>query len=137
MLRLQGFRNNKRHPFQSSSNLSIRASFCVCRVICTFLSKLWDFFFWFFFCFPPFGGSFQLYLHSSFLYIFSVLWTCINSTMRYCDPWKITRLTNEAANSLSMRLVGNFSDTSTFPKTSYVIFTKIWFRILYKQLHRK
>ena len=57
--------------------------------------------------------------------------------MRYCDPWKITRLTNEAANSLSMRLVGNFSDTSTFPKTSYVIFTKIWFRILYKQLHRK
>lgn len=26
------------HPFQSSPNLSIRASFCVCRVICTFLS---------------------------------------------------------------------------------------------------
>ena len=91
----------------------------------------------FFFWFPSIWWQFPI-ICTQLLFIYNIFGTMNMHRLHYevCDPQKITRSTNEAANSLLMRLVAKFLDTSTFPKTSYVIFTKIWFRILYEQLHR-
>ena len=51
-VRLTSFHKSSYNPFQSSSSLSIRLSFCVCCVIYTLFSSFEQLF-----CFTQFGGG--------------------------------------------------------------------------------